>query len=130
MILPPAVVVHGLSDALAALRPGRPVTLLSARGAAVYAGALWWRELIAAARAACPATDACDVLDCADAPGQAMAALRVGQRLIVLDPSCAAFTAVEAAARTLGGRVMPSPPPSLDLGSVGARRRLARWLAG
>ena len=57
MTLHPAVVVHGLADAEAALAVGRPVTLLSAPGAALYAGCLWWREMVARARAAirrCP----------------------------------------------------------------------------
>ena len=130
MPLPPAVIVHGLPDARAALRPGRPVTLLSARGAALYAGCLWWRELVAAARAAHPATPAQDVLDCSDAPGAAMAALRAGQRLLVLDAASPGFDAVQRAAATLGGQVLPAAPPALDLAGRGARRRLARWLVG
>ena len=130
MLLPRAVIVHGLADAQAALRPGRPVTLLSARGAALYAGVLWWRELVAAARATCPATPARDILDCADAPGQAMAALRAGQRLLVLDDACPAFPAVRGAAESLGAHVLAQPPPALDLADRMARRRLARWLVG
>lgn len=130
MCLPPAVTVHGLADARAALRPGYPVTLLSARGAALHAGCLWWRELIAAARAAHPATPVQDVLDCAAAPGAAMAALRAGQRLLVLDADCPAFAAVRGAAATLGARVLPAAPPALDLARPGARRHLARWLVG
>ena len=51
MSLPPAVVIHGLPDALAALRSGRPVTLLSGPGAASYACCGWWRALVARARA-------------------------------------------------------------------------------
>jgi acyl-CoA synthetase (AMP-forming)/AMP-acid ligase II len=130
MLLPPAVIIHGLPDARAALRPGRPVTLLSAHGAAAYAGVLWWRELIAAARAAHPATQVHDVLDCGDAPGHAMAALRVGQRLLVLNGACPAFAAVAAAAARLGAHVLPAPPPALDLAERGARQRLPRWLGG
>ncbi len=128
-MLPPAVVVHGLADAQRALRVGRPVTLLSAPGAALFAGCLWWRELVAAARAAHPATPAQDVLDCGDAPGQAMAALRAGQRLLILDPACPAFGAVRSAAATLGAIVLAGRPPALDLADPTARRRLARWLA-
>ena len=104
--------------------------MLSARGAALYAGCLWWRELIAAARAAHPATPAYDVLDCADAPGTAMAALRAGQRLLVLDAACPGFASVRGAAATLGTRVLPHAPPALDLAEPGARRRLAGWLVG
>ena len=48
---PPAVIVHGLDDARAALAPGRPVTLLSAPGAALYAGCGWWRALVRLAQA-------------------------------------------------------------------------------
>lgn len=106
------------------------MTLLSARDAALFAGPLWWRELIAAARSAHPATPALDMLDCADAPGQAMAALRIGQRLLVLDPACPAFPAVKKAAAGLGARVLPAPPPALDLNNPAERRRLARWLGG
>ena len=130
MKLPPAVIVHGVADARAALAGGRPVTLLSARGAALYAGCLWWRELVAAARAACPATPAQDVLDCADAPGAAMAALSAEQRLLVLDAACPAFAAVLGAASTLGAVVLAQAPPALDLAERGARRALARWLHG
>jgi hypothetical protein len=128
-MLPPAVVVHGLADAQRALRVGRPVTLLSAPGAALFAGCLWWRALVAAARAAHPATPAQDVLDCGDAAGQAMAALRAGQRLLILDPACPAFATVRSAAKTLGAIVLAARPPALDLADPAAQRRLARWLA-
>jgi hypothetical protein len=128
-MLPHAVVVHGLVDARRALQLCRPVTLLSAPGAALFAGCLWWREIVAAARAAHPATPACDVLDCADAAGQAMAALRAGQRRLILDPACPAFATVRAAAAALGAIVLAERPPALDLAEPEARRRLARWLA-
>jgi hypothetical protein len=124
MFFPPAVVVHGLDDAHSALRPGLPVTLLSARGAALFAGCGWWRALMAAAEAPI------DILDCADAPGHAMAALRIGQQNLVLDPACPAFAAVTAAAGSLGARVLPGRPPALDLADPGAERRLLAWLQG
>lgn len=123
MIFPPAVVVHGLRQARAALAPGLPVTLLSARGAASYAGCGWWRALMQAAGAEF------DILDCADAPGYAMAALRIGQRAIVLDPG-PAFAAVSAAAATLGAIVLAERPVALDLAEPGAERRLLAWLQG
>jgi len=122
------VVVHGLDQARAALRPGRPVTLLSARGAAAYAGCGWWRALVAATLADAPGVDVCDILDCADAPGYAMAALRVGQRTLILDAACPAFAAVAAAAATLGARVLAERPEALDLADRGAERRLDAWL--
>lgn len=122
-VLPPAVVVHGLADACAALSPGLPVTLLSGPGAGAYAGALWWREVVAQARAAHPATPCADILDCADAPGRAMAAIRAGQAIIVLDPACPAFPRVAALARVLAAR-----PAALDLEKQAARRHLLAWL--
>jgi len=121
--LPPAVVVHGLADACAALAHGLPVTLLSGPGAGVYAGVLWWRGVIALARAAHPATPCVDILDCADAPGRAMAAIRAGQATLVLDPACPAFPRVAALARVLAAR-----PPALDLGERGTERCLQAWL--
>ena len=81
----PAVVVHGLPDAVAALArsaaEGRPVTLLSAPGAALYAGCGWWKALIDAAREAHPNVPCMDILDCADGTGQALAAAhdRIGR---------------------------------------------------
>ncbi len=127
---PPAVVVHGWEDACAALAPGRPVTLLSGRAAGVYGGAGWWRGLVSAARATHTATPARDILDCADAPGAAMAALRRGQPALVLDPACPAFQAVRAAAATCGACVLTARPAALDLADPRALRALADWLAG
>ena len=124
----PAVTVHGLDDARAALRPGLPVVLLSGEGAALYAGSAWWTALIAAARAEFPATMAADLLDCADAPGRAMEALRLGQRGLILDPRVASFRAVSEAAAARSAIVLPHRPASLDLTDHGAHRRLLAWL--
>jgi hypothetical protein len=115
MIAHPAVVVHGFDDAMAALRPGVPVLLLSAPNAAAFMGCLWWRALVLAARRACPATEAADALDCGDAPGYAMAALREGQRLLILNGASPAFPAVSNAAERLGAVVWPQRPPALDV---------------
>jgi hypothetical protein len=130
MILHPAVVVHGIDHIRTALRPGRPITLLSAPGAALFAGCMWWRGLIGQGLAEFPLAEPLDVLDCADAPGQAMAALRIGQRLLVLDAACPAFAAVNAAASMLGAMVLTFRPPALDLAELGGARRLCMWLRG
>ena len=128
MSLPPAVVIHGLPDALAALRSGRPVTLLSGPGAASYAGCGWWRALVARALAEA-GRDAPDVLDCADAPGRAAEALRAGCLRLVLDPDVPAFADLAGRAAGLGATVLPVRPPALDLADPGARLRLDAWLA-
>ena len=123
MSLPQAVIVHGLVDVRAALAPGRPVTLLSAPGAALYAGGLWWRELLAAAEYSGPA-----LLDCGPAPGRAWEALKLGLRGVVLAP-CPAWDQVADYAAAQGALLLPAPPPALDFGSPGADRRLEAWLA-
>ena len=122
---PPAVVVHGLPDVQAAVAPGRPVTLLSGPGAAIYAGCGWWRALMALGAQGNP-----DILDCADAPGRAMEALRAGCRLLVLDPAVPAWSLVAARAAVAGATLLAERPPALDLAHRGAARRLRSWLDG
>lgn len=122
MLLPPAVVIHGLADARRALAPGLPVLLLSAPGAASYAGALWWRALVTAA-----ATDQPDALDCADQPGRALEALATGCRRIVLAPCTALPSIIERAPHA---HILQTRPPALDLAHPGAERHLVRWLQG
>ena len=122
------IVIHGLGDARAALAPGRPVTFLSARGAALYAGSGWWRALIDHARGEFPAIAIDDILDCADAAGLAVGALGDGQRRIVLDEGAPGWGAVTAIAASLGAEVLTSRPPSLDMADRDAARRLHDWL--
>jgi hypothetical protein len=125
----PAVVVHGLMDARIVLAPGRSVTLLSAPGAALFAGCGWWRALVLRARAEYPQTPADDILDCADAPGLAVGALRIGQLRIVLDPMVAGWPSVAAIAASLGGEVLTHRPEALDLANPNAARQLRSWLS-
>lgn len=128
MIVDPAVIVHGLADARAVLAMGAPVTLLSAPGAAGHAGCLWWRELVAAAlRDTPPTARVMDVLDCADAPGLALAALRSGvSRLVLADGP--AWAAVAGIAERQGGFVLMRAPRALDMADRRARFRLHDWL--
>ncbi len=128
MTIHPAVVVHGLADARAALAVGAPVTLLSAPGAALFAGCLWWREVVAAARAEYPEAVVTDILDCADASGMAMAALRSGLCRLILWPAASGWQAVAAIAERDGGFVLTQPPKALDMAERNAIRRLPAWL--
>lgn len=128
--LPPAVIVHGLTHAVAALAPGCPVTLLSAPGAACYAGAGFWRALVRAARDRHKATPCVDILDCADAPGRAFEALAIGQSGLVLLAGTPGFAAVAGAASACGARLLAAAPPALDLARADAARRLRPWLDG
>jgi hypothetical protein len=128
MIFPRAVCVHDLAQARTAMGAaaalGCGVVLLSGVAAAGYTGCGWWRALIEAAGAGE------DLLDCGDAAGYAMAALRIGQRGIVLSAHTPALTAVRSAARVLGATVLTARPECLDLAERGAERRLRDWLAG
>ena len=128
MIVHPAVIVHGLAEARAALGPGLPVTLLSAPGAAMFAGCLWWREVVALARASHRDTPMIDILDCADASGLAMGALRSGVCRLVLWLDAPGWAAVAAVAEGMGGFVLSRAPEALDLGQRGAMRHLGDWL--
>jgi hypothetical protein len=128
MIVHPAVIVHGLADATAALSLGLPVTLLSAPGAGLFAGCQWWREMVARARVACPDTEFIDILDCADASGAAVGALRSLICRLVLWPDAPGWTEVAAIAAAQGGFVLVQAPEALDLRERNAIRRLPAWL--
>ncbi len=84
---PVVIVVHTLAHAVGALaaarRAARPVTILSAPDAGIYAGPGWFGEVIEAARDAVP--DACcsAFLDCGDRPGAALAAIRAEIEAII-----------------------------------------------
>jgi hypothetical protein len=123
MVYPPAVIVHGLPHIRQALAPNRPVTLLSAPGAALYAGCGWWAALLAAAAFTGPA-----FLDCADAPGRAWEGLKLGLRGVILKP-CPASAQIAAYAAAQNAILLPAAPLALDLATSGAVRRLEAWLA-
>src|ERR1700679_2915749 len=76
------IIVHSLAHALAAVAAAetlnRPVTLASARGAALQVGPAWFKAVVDQARAAYPEVTVMAILDCGDQPGAVMAALRVG----------------------------------------------------
>jgi hypothetical protein len=132
MTASPAVIVNGLDDAIATLRASRgaPVTLLSAPGAALFAGCLWWQEVIRQAHEIVPGSAAADMLNCADASGLALSALRLRQPAIILYEHAPGRAAVLAIASNLGVQVLHAAPPALDLASRGAARRLDAWLHG
>jgi hypothetical protein len=124
----PAVVVHGAPDVAVACAPGRPLVLLSARGAALYGGPGWWRAVVASAP---PGLVVQDMLDCADAQGRAHQALTAGCRTIIVEledgPILAALQDIAAG---MGATILRARPPALDLAMPGAARHLRTWLAG
>lgn len=132
----PAVVVHGLAQAEAALAAAGPagVLLLSAPGAGSFAGPAWFLALAAEAGRRHPRVAAAAALDCAEAPGAALAALRAGVRIVVLAGANPSYPAVATAAAEIGATLLPARPAALDLGQLDLRRRddlrrIAAWLA-
>jgi hypothetical protein len=128
MIEAPAVIVHGLPAARLALAFGRPVTLLSAEGAAAFAGVGWWQALISLARAEHPSTTMQDILDCGDSPGRAIEALRAHQTVLVLRADHRNWTDIAGRAAGQGAKLLLAPPPALDLNDPHAARQLEAWL--
>jgi hypothetical protein len=141
----PAIVVHSLAHAVAALQAaaeaGAPVLLLSAVGAGLSAGAGWWREVVAAARdlvQSSPARARADaLLDCGDDAGAAQAALREGVEAIVFSGRDDVRERLADIARRRGSRVHRERPcQALDLGDdffappEALRRRVLAILRG
>jgi hypothetical protein len=114
-----AVIVHSIDHARAALavaaRLRRPITLYSAEGAAAYAGAGWFRAMLAAAQAEHPAADCEAVLDCGSHAGLALAALRAGCPTIVFHGKQAIRRKIAAIAETRNARLDPGAGDALDL---------------
>jgi hypothetical protein len=127
MQLPPAVIIHSVEHARTALAAGLPVTLLSARGAGAYAGVGWWHSVLAGARDSATAPHV-DILDCGEAAGRALEALRADQKRLILRADSRVFADIAERAAALGATLLASPPPALDLAPRGNARLLPSWL--
>ncbi len=131
--MPPAIRIHSLAAARVALGVARalsrPVELVSAKAASGFAGPLWWAEVIAIARAefADVAFDA--TLDCADAAGDALGALRSGVTRLAFSGRADVAAKLRAIAAQLGAEVLDAIPPALDLHGIPDPALAARvWL--
>jgi len=115
----PAIMIHELAHAVAALEAaqwhGAPVTLVSAPGAVRTGGAGWWRELIAQARAQVPDAVADSLLDCADEPGMALAAIREGVEAVTLTGNADTLRRIGDIARQSGVALRAPARADLDL---------------
>jgi len=131
----PVIVIHNLAHARAALaaaaEAGVPVTLISAPAAAAYLGAAVFREIVATARREVPGAEATAVLDCGDARGLALNALRHGLKAVCLKAPADVLARVADIARQLDAVVLERVEgPALDL--LDAADPLAacrQWLA-
>ncbi len=113
------VIIHDLEHARAALAAAaafdRPVTLVSAPGAAGYAGAAWFLNVVALAAADHPAAKWDAVLDCADRPGHVLAALRQGATAVRYAGSKSTAAKLAAIAERSGARLETGRLKALDL---------------
>ena len=106
----PQIVVRSLAEACTALDAaaacGCCVVLVSAPGVAGHVGAGWFIALVDAARRAVPGVCCAAIVDCANAAGHAMAALRTGAPAIAIaDIGDAARARLDALARRHGARL-------------------------
>ncbi len=94
----------------------RPITLLSAPDAGIYAGPGWFREIVTAARQAVPAATCSSLLDCGDDAGAAMAAIRAGIAATVFTgPADVGARLADIAAQAGATLVTERPARALDL---------------
>lgn len=132
---PPAIVIHSLAEADAALAAaeaaGRAVTLISAPGAAGYAGPGFFAALIETAAERHPGARFEAVLDCATAAGDALGALRRGLKLICFVGDREVADKLAEIAASLDAAIVTDRPAALD--PRGARDKVAAcraWIEG
>jgi hypothetical protein len=117
---PRRIIIHSLADARAALQAahelGVPLELASAVGAGGYAGAMWFKALITAAREDFPAVPVTAVLDCADEPGTTLNALRHGLKRVRFVGGAQTLKRLRDIALQLNAEIETGrPPAALDL---------------
>ena len=112
----PAVIVHSTAHVRlvreSAARLGMCPLLLTAPGAAAYAGVAYLKEMATLA----PELDA--VIDCGSEAGLAMAAIRVGWRDLHVAGDEVVLTKIGDMLDQVGGRLRRDLPPALDLGAA------------
>ena len=128
-----AVRVHGIDDARIACEAARiagvPIALWSPPSGAAQMGPLWFQQMIALIGEEFPDVPVEAVLDCGDAPGHALAALRQGVPLIALTARPAIRRKIEAIATAGGARLVRRPARIFELASPsGDDAALKKWL--
>jgi len=93
-------------------------------------GPAWFRNIVSELERAYPALDVEAVLDCGDAAGYALAALRSGVKIIRFSGNPSAASKIKDIAGTHGARLERNPSRILDTrGEKDADAALRRWLA-
>jgi len=128
-----AVRVHGLDDALRTCAVANElevaITLMSASAAVRSMGPAWFRNIAREVEQAYPDLDFEAVLDCGDAAGYALAALRAGVETIRFSGNASASGKIREIAAMYGSRVTRKPTQILDIrGAPNAEAALRKWL--
>jgi len=141
---PAIFVVHAKAQALDALnaasRAGRPVLLLSGKGAGAYAGPGWFAALVESALVESAATRRPSalsgaILDCGNDAGAVLAAIRAGVGTISFAGPAAARRRLNEIATVKGVSILARGTlwrRALDLDRIAARQRskaCADWIA-
>jgi hypothetical protein len=115
----PAIVVHGLADARAALVAAQalrvPLTLISGPGGGSYGGPGWFNAVVREAKAAFPDVRVTAILDCADAPGHALGAFRAGARAVRFSGRADVAAKLRDVATDVGAQLITDDVEALDL---------------
>ncbi len=134
------IVIHAIEHARTALAVaaelGIPLTLISGPGAGSYGGVAWFGEMVATAADEFPAVALTAILDCGEAPGHVLAAIRwhtPERRKLVLrftGPEDT-FERLTDMAQQAGLRVIRDVEPGLELrGARDPSEACRRWLRG
>jgi hypothetical protein len=129
------IVIYDLAQAIVALRVAatarKPVTLWSAAGAGVYAGAGWFSALEQCARQAVPGANATFILDCAERADMVQEALRADIKGVCFSGPAAVADKLTDIIGKSGGRLHRRRPKALDLSRLGDPEIACRqYLAG
>lgn len=130
-----AIRVHGLEDALRAgsiaHELGVAITLFSGPDAVASMGPAWFRNIVRSLEHTYPDLDVEAVLDCGDAAGYALAALRSGVKIIRYSGNTSAAKKIKDIAGTYGARLVGRPSRILDArGEQDTDVALRLWLGG
>lgn len=110
---------------------GQAVTLASARGAAGFAGAGWWKALSDLMAAEFPDVAFVAVLDCGDASGRVLSAVRAGCTDIAFAGPDDVRTKLADIAAQAGARLhLPIESPLSIRGVRRSRDAVTAWLTG
>ncbi|MHB1219426.1 MAG: hypothetical protein ACYC1L_14625 [Alphaproteobacteria bacterium] len=113
----------------AAGEAGTPVTLLSPPEFAAYGGAGFFNAIVRRARAKAPTAKSEAVLDCGNAPGLVLGALRAGAEAVRFGGRSSVRKKIAAIAAAHGARLLTVRPRALDLlDAADARTACHAWL--